>query len=125
MHRATAVGFRAWGPHNRFDHQRPGPNGRPTVNRGRGVLYGAPTLLCCVGEFFAETGEITVPGVRLARLTVKERLWLLDLRGTAANGAGARGKVVARGNHHWPLDHPDLADELQVVSHRLRLPIAR
>jgi hypothetical protein len=175
VHRATAVGFRAWGPHNRFDHQRPGPDGRPTVNRGRGVLYGAPTLLCCAGEFFAETGEITVPGVRLARLTVKERLWLLDLRGTAANGAGtipaisavtqrsttqawarwwyehpqltgidglvypasgsgqdavalwerARGKVVARRHHHWPLDHPDLADELQVVSHRLRLPIAR
>jgi hypothetical protein len=132
-------------------------------------------LLCCAGEFFAETGEITLPGVRLALLTVQEPLRLLDLRGTAANGAGtipaisavtqratthawarwwyehpqltdvdgliypasgsgedamalwerARGKVVCRRNHHWPLDHPDLDNELQVASHRLRLPIAR
>jgi hypothetical protein len=175
VHRATAAGFRAWGPHNRFDHHRPGHDGRPTVNRARGILYSARTLLCCAGEFFAETGEITLPGVRFARLTVKERLRLLDLRGTAANGAGtipaisavtqrattqawarwwyehpqlpkvdgliypasgsgadavalwerARGKVVCRRNQHWPLVHPDLADELQVVSHCLRLPIAR
>jgi hypothetical protein len=175
VHRATAAGFRVWGPHNRFDHQPPGPDGHPTVCRGREVLYGARTLLCCVGEFFTETGEITLPGVRLAHLTVKERLRLLNLRGTAANGAGtipaisavtqrsttqawarwwyehpqltdidgliypasgsgedavvlwerARGKVVCRRNHHWPLDHPSLDDELQIVSHRLRLPIAR
>ena len=174
-HRATAAGFRTWGPHNRFDHQRLGSEGRATVDRSRGILYGARTLLCCVGEFFAETGEITLPGVRLARLTVRGRLRLLDLRGTAANAAGtipaisavtqrsttqgwarwwyehpqltdvdgliypasgsgedavalwerARGNVVCRRNHHWPLDDPDLDDELQLVSHRLRLPIAR
>jgi hypothetical protein len=37
----------------------------------------------------------------------------------------ARGNVVYRRNHRWPLDDPDLDDELQLVSHRLRLPIAR
>jgi hypothetical protein len=62
VHRATAAGFRRWGPHNRFDHQRPRSDGRPTVDPTRGILYGARTLLCCAGEFFAETGEITLPG---------------------------------------------------------------
>jgi hypothetical protein len=43
-----------------------------------------------------------VAGVRLARLTVTERLRVLDLRGTAATGAG----TIA-------------------AAHRLRLTIAR
>jgi hypothetical protein len=176
VHRATAAGFRRWGPHNRFDHQQPGPDDRrAAVARGRAILYASRTLLCCAGEFFSESGEITLPGVWLARLTVKEHLHLLDLRRTAASGAGtiaainavtqrattqawarwcyehpqligvdgliypasgsgedavalwerARGKVVCPRNHRWPLDDPILDDELQVVSHRLRLPIAR
>jgi hypothetical protein len=37
----------------------------------------------------------------------------------------ARGKVTCRRGQHWPLDHPEFDDELQVAAHRLRLPIAR
>lgn len=108
-------------------------------------------------------------------LRVTRELRLLDLRGTAATGAGtihaisgitqrttthawarwwyehpqlgaidgllyqssqsgedsfalwerARGKLVCRRGQHWPLDHPDLDDELQLAAHRLRIPIAR
>ena len=74
-------------------------------------------MLCCAGEFFAETGEITLPGVRLARLTVTEPLRLLNLRGTAANGAGtipAIGAVTQRATTQawarWWYEHPQLAD---------------
>jgi hypothetical protein len=169
------TGFRKRGPYGRFDHQRPRADGSPGVDRDRGILYCARTLLCCAGEFFAESGEITLTGVRLARLTVTDQLHLMDLRDMAANGAGtipaigaisqratthawarwwyehpqladidgliyqasgsgqdsvalwerARGKVTCRRGHHWPLDYPELDDELQVASHRLRLPIAR
>jgi hypothetical protein len=175
VHNATPAGFREWGPLHRFDHQRSQPDGSRGVDRRRGIIYGGYTLLCCAGECFTDKGEITLAGNRLARLTVTQELRLMDLRGTAASGAGtihaingitqrntthawarwwydhpqlvgidglsyqasgsgenaialwerARGKVVCRRGHHWPLHHPDLDDELQVASHRLRLPIAR
>lgn len=174
VYRATPTRFREVGPIERFDHQRPAADGRPRRDPGRGILYAAPSLLCCVGEYFGDQGEIALPGVRLARLTVVAPLRLLDLRGTAATGAGtipaisaitrrattqawarwwyehpqlagvdgllydaansgatavavterARGKVVCRRGHHWPLSEPRLADELEVAAHRLRLAVA-
>ncbi|HEY6691958.1 MAG TPA: hypothetical protein VI006_03855 [Solirubrobacteraceae bacterium] len=175
VHNATPAGFRTWGPLNRFDHHRAPPEAPRGIDRERGIVYAASALLCVAGEFFGDQGEITLPGARLARLTVTEPLRLLDLRGTAATGAGTipaigaitqrattqawarwwyehpqlpgvegllytashsgqdavalsertRGKVVCRSGQHWALDDPVLADDLELVAYRLRLPIAR
>ena len=175
VHNATPAGFRTQGPYSRFDHQRPAPDGGPRNDRERGILYAGRSFTCVVGEFFGDQGEIALAGVHLARLTVTEPLRLLDLRGTAATGAGtiaaiaavtqrattqawarwwyehprlagvrgllyaashsgedavalterSRGGIVCRSGHHWPLEDPSLADDLELAAHRLRLVIVR
>ena len=115
VYRATPTRFREVGPIERFDHQRPSSDGRPRRDPGRGILYAAPSLLCCVGEYFGDQGEIALPGVRLARLTVVVPLRLLDLRGTAATGAGTipaisgiTQRATTQAWARWWYDHPQL-----------------
>lgn len=78
-------------------------------------MYAAPTMLCCVGEFFGDTGSITLTGIRLARLRVVEPLTLLDLRGPAATGAGTIPAIAAITQRattqawaRWWYEHPQL-----------------
>jgi hypothetical protein len=108
--------FRIRGPYKRFDHQRAGPSGRPRIDQRRGILYAGATLVGCVGEYFGDTGEIVRTGNRLARLSVLAPLKLLDLRGTAATGAGslpAIGAITQRATTQmwarWWYEHPQLA----------------
>lgn len=108
--------FRTRGPYKRFDHQRAGPDGRPRVDSRRGILYTGATLVSCVGEYFGDTGEIARTGNRLARLSVLAPLKLLDLRGTAATGAGSLPAISAITQRattqmwaRWWYEHPQLA----------------
>lgn len=108
--------LRTRGPYKRFDHQRVGQDGRPRVDPQRGILYAGATLVGCVGEYFGDTGEIVRVGNRLARLSVLAPLKLLDLRGTAATGAGSLPAISAITQRattqtwaRWWYEHPQLA----------------
>jgi hypothetical protein len=79
-------------------------------------LYAAPTLLCCVGEYFGDAGAITLAGSRLARLRVNATIVVLDLRGTAATGAGTipaigaiTPRAVTQAWARWWYEHPQLS----------------
>ena len=105
-----ALTFREHGPHARFDHHAPG-------GPARGILYGGRDLVCCLGEFFGDSGAIHPPGARAARLDLLDEVTLLDLRGTAALGVGTtqaiggisqRATTQAWARHLY--DHPDLQD---------------
>jgi hypothetical protein len=72
-------------------------------------------MLCCVGEFFGDTGSITIGDTRLARLRVSAPLRLLDLRGPAATGAGTIPAISAISQRattqawaRWWYEHPQL-----------------
>jgi hypothetical protein len=113
---ARPTRFRTRGPFKRFDHQRAGPDGNPRVDPHRGILYAGPTLIGCVGEYFGDTGEIVRAGNRLARLSVLATLELLDLRGTAATGAGTiqaisgiTQRMTTQTWARWWYEHPQLA----------------
>jgi hypothetical protein len=106
--------FREFGPLLRFDHQRPGKAG-PRRDRGRGILYAAPDLVCCVGERFGDDGAITKTGYRLTRLAVTDGLAVLDLRRSAATGAGTIPAIGGVGERRttqawarWWYEHPQL-----------------
>jgi len=116
-YRAAPVRFRTRGPYSRFDHQRAAPDGSARVDSSRGILYAGPTFLGCTGEYFGDAGEITRRGNRLARLSVVERIRLLDLRGTAATGAAtipAIGGISQRATTQewarWWYAHPQLRE---------------
>jgi hypothetical protein len=112
-----ALTFRDFGPFNRFDHHRRGPDGKPRHDRGRGMMYAGETLVCCLGEFFADSGEITVARTKVASVHSTVDLQLLDLRRTAATGVGttqAIGSISQRKTSQaWSrylYEHPDLKD---------------
>ena len=113
-----ALTFREHGPHNRFDHQRPDADGRPQIDKGRGILYAGYDLVCCLGEFFADSvGVIEVHGTCAAGLDVTSELLLLDLRGTAALGVGTTQAIAGvsqrKTTQAWGrylYEHPDLSD---------------
>lgn len=110
--------FREHGPHSRFDHQRPAPDGRARLDHGRGSLYAGADLACSLGEFFADSlGVINLGGTRVARIQTAEPLMLLDLRTTAALGVGTtqaiggisqRKTTQAWARHLY--EHPELID---------------
>lgn len=87
-YKARALTFREHGPYNRFDHQRPTAGGPPRLDRGRGILYAGFDLVCCLGEFFADSGTIAIDDTFVATLDVIAELLVVDLRGTAALGVG-------------------------------------
>jgi hypothetical protein len=108
--------FRTTGPIARFDHHRPDHLDVKGRDRHRGILYAAPTVLCCLGESFGDAGSVTLAGHRVARLDLTADLRLLDLRGPAATGVGtAPGlsaitqRAVTQAWARWLYDHPALA----------------
>lgn len=111
-----ALTFRTQGPHNRFDHHRADADGKPQNDPERGIMYAGDGLVCCLGEFFADSTEITLPGTHVATLRLTANLQLLDLRGTAATGVGTTQAIAAisqrRTSQAWArylYDHPALA----------------
>lgn len=107
--------FRKYGPLNRFDHHRAALT-RPEVDSDRGILYAGSEFVCCVGEFFGDEGSITRSGNRVARLVTQGSLAVLDLRGTAAAGAGTIAAIGGVGERSvtqawacWWYEHPALS----------------
>jgi hypothetical protein len=112
-----ALTFRRHGPHNRFDHHRADADGEPQNDPDRGIMYAGDGLVCCLGEFFADSTEITVPGTWVATVHLTKPLRLLDLRGTAATGVGTTQAIAAisqrRTSQAWArylYEHPSLSD---------------
>ena len=112
-----ALTFRTHGPHNRFDHHRADAAGEPQEDADRGIMYAGDGLVCCLGEFFADSTEVAVPGTCVATVRLTKRLLLLDLRGTAATGVGTTQAIAAisqrRISQTWArylYDHPALSD---------------
>jgi hypothetical protein len=58
-------------------------------------LYAGDGLVCCLGEFVADSTEITVPGTRVATISPTTDLTLLDLRNTAALDASTTQAIAA------------------------------
>lgn len=88
-HGATAVGFRANGPRARFDHHHSAPDGSPTDNETRAIVYAGFTLSCCIVEYFGDRGSIVFGECRIAGPHLTRRVHLLDLRGDPAMAAGS------------------------------------
>ena len=116
-YQTEALTFRTHGPHNRFDHHRRSADGKARVDIERGILYAGDGLACCLGEFFADSTEITVPGTQVATISPTTDLTLLDLRKTAALGASTTQAIAAISERktsqawsRWWYEHPQLAD---------------
>jgi hypothetical protein len=92
---AEPLTFRGHGPHARFDHHRCDADGKARTDAERGAVYAGESLVCCLGEFFADSCEIAVRGTKVATVRVVEPLTLLDLRGTAATGVGTTQAIAA------------------------------
>ena len=82
---ATATSFRNYGAVSRFDHHR---NLADKLDAERSVIYAGLTLSCCLVEIFGDGGIVSVKQQQLAFITLKEKIKLLDLRGSAAMVAG-------------------------------------
>ncbi|MBW4632407.1 MAG: RES family NAD+ phosphorylase [Iphinoe sp. HA4291-MV1] len=107
----TALTFRSWGPFSRFDHHRGNP---PTLNYNlqkcepchdieRGICYAALKLSSCLVEVFGDEcfgdsykSHAEVTDHKLAILTLKSHLKLLDVRGSGAMLAGANEATLAK-----------------------------
>jgi hypothetical protein len=102
----TAVSFRFWGPHSRFDHHRGNPPGvdyeplncEPCEDSERGISYVAPKFSSCLVEVFGDTPEAAqiTHEYQFAILTPKTDLKLLDIRDSGAMLAGANEASLAK-----------------------------
>ena len=97
-HRMQALTFVGNGPRNRFDHHRLPSSGLTWDDPDRAIYYAAKTLSCCVAEIFGDTRLIDRPHLRVAMPVVTRALRLLDLRGTAAMGAGTIAALSGEGD---------------------------
>jgi len=112
-----ALTFRSFGPLNRFDHHRGDPaTKRACEDPERAILYAGDGLVCCLGEFFADSHEIAVDGTMVAMLRAAREVVVLDLRGTRATGVGTTPALSAisqrRVTQAWArylYEHPDLS----------------
>ena len=84
---ATATDFRNYGPVSRFDHHQEYPD---KIDPERSIIYASPTLSCCLVEIFGDGGIIRIEQQQLAFITLENAFKLLDLRGSAAMGAGLK-----------------------------------
>ncbi len=89
---ATSVSFRANGPRARFDHHHAAPDGLPTNNATRAIIYAGFTLSCCLVEYFGDVGSIIFGECHIAGPRLLHGVHLLDLRD---NGAMRAGSVAA------------------------------
>ena len=109
---ATATGFRYYGPLSRFDHQRCDPadfqsakeraprqsiKNKPVVSKDRGIIYAGLSLSCCLIEIFGDDETIKIQQQKIAYITLKQSLKLLDLRESGAWDAGSVAAMAVDG----------------------------
>lgn len=93
-YRATATGFRYYGPLSRFDHQ---PGTKAQIDNERGIIYAGFSLSCCLIEIFGDQGVIKLRQQQIAYITLKQSLNLLDLRNSGAWNAGSTATMAVDG----------------------------
>ena len=109
---AKATGFRYYGPLSRFDHQRCDPadfqsakeraprqsiKNKPVVSKDRGIIYAGLSLSCCLIEIFGDDETIKIQQQKIAYITLKQSLKLLDLRESGAWDAGSVAAMAVDG----------------------------
>ena len=93
-HRATATGFRSYGPLLRFDHHRGREDGNLGEDAERGIYYAAMTLSSCLVELFGDTGVVDLHSHYVASPILQRDLRLLDLRHNGAMRAGTKAAIA-------------------------------
>jgi hypothetical protein len=123
-YKTQALTFRYSKPIYRFDHQQSEEKSDLTpraseADRARGIWYGAFTLSCCLTEIFGDSRTITVAEREVALITLTKPLTLLDLRGSAAMGAGTVASIggtakrkVSQAWSRYFYEHPELYGEV-------------
>lgn len=137
---ATATGFRYYGPLSRFDHQwcthsgindpaavsgakerppRQSTKNKPVVSKDRGIIYAGLSLSCCLIEIFGDDETIKIQQQKIAYITLKQSLKLLDLREFGAWDAGSVSAMAVDGRRKltqaWSryfYENPDLYGDL-------------
>jgi hypothetical protein len=104
--------FSAYGPRHRFDHHR-GVHGAPGNDPDRRIYYAAGTLKGCLVEVFGDAGLISVGSLRVAKVRLRRRVRLLDLRGDGALKCGSVAALAAVPDRplsqqwaRWFYEHP-------------------
>jgi hypothetical protein len=118
-----AAEFSAYGPRHRFDHHRDVP-GAPRTDPDRRIDYAANDLKGCIVELFGDTGLISVGTLRVARLRLRRRLRLLDLRGDGALRCGSVAALAAVPDRplsqqwaRWFYEHPKEFGKVDGISY--------
>ena len=113
---ATATGFRYYGPLSRFDHQQ---SRKPELNGERGIIYAGFNLSCCLIEIFGDDDTIKIQQQKIAYITLKQSLKLLNLRESGAWDAGSVSAMAVDGRRKltqaWSryfYENPDLYGDL-------------
>ena len=115
---ATATGFRYYGPLSRFDHQS--TKNKPVVSKDRGIIYAGLSLSCCLIEIFGDDETIKIQQQKIAYITLKQSLKLLNLRESGAWDAGSVSAMVVDGRRKltqaWSryfYENPDLYGNIE------------
>ena len=91
---SRATGFRYYGPLSRFDHQQ---SQKPKQNEERGIIYAGFSLSCCLIEVFGDDDTIKIQQQKIAYITLKQSLKLLNLRESGAWDAGSVSAMAVDG----------------------------
>lgn len=104
--------FSPSGPRHRFDHHR-GAHGALGNDPARRIYYAADDLKGCIVEVFGDVGLISVRALRVAKVRLRRRLRLLDLRGDGALKCGSVAALAAVPDRpmsqqwaRWFYEHP-------------------
>lgn len=110
--RLEPAGFSAYGPRHRFDHHR-GTDNAPGNDPERRICYAADDLKGCIVEVFGDIGLISVRTLRVAKVRLRRRLRLLDLRGDGALRCGSVAALASVPDRplsqewaRWFYEHP-------------------
>ena len=77
---------------SRFDQQQ---SQKPELHDKRGIIYAGLSLSCCLIEVFGDDETIKIQQQKIAYITLRQSLKLLDLRDSGAWGAGSVGGNAA------------------------------
>lgn len=91
---SKATGFRYYGPLSRFDHQS---TNKPVVSKDRGIIYAGLSLSCCLIEIFGDDETIKLQQQKIAYITLKQSLKLLNLRESGAWDSGSVSAMAVDG----------------------------
>jgi len=104
--------FSPYGPRHRFDHHC-GAHGAPAIDPDRRIYYAADDLKGCIVEVFGDARVISVGTLHVAKLRLRRRLRLLDLRGDGARECGSVAALAAVPDRplsqlwaRWFYEHP-------------------